>query len=193
MAVYKTQTLGDEQLIMLPFDPEARVGYRLAERPSHPGETIGLFPGRHAIVVSGYAGLSPLPGRPTPSPRCIAYPSSDDEIHHYDLRILVGPVWETLVQVSASVWIASIISLDSDEVDHSRWTLEGCTWEPARVAPNDPGNTNKRILLKVPCRLQGVANCLYNWGYQVIATGDLYHLPTATEVSVDPKELIPPQ
>jgi hypothetical protein len=45
----------------------------------------------------------------------------------------------------------------------------------------------------VPCRLQGVANYLYNFGYQVIATGELYHLPTATEVSVDPKELIPPQ
>jgi hypothetical protein len=81
----------------------------------------------------------------------------------------------------------------SDEVDHSLWTLDGCTWERARIAPNDPGNPNKRILLKVPCRVQGVANCFYNFGYQVVATGDLYQLPTATEVSVDPSELIPPQ
>jgi hypothetical protein len=195
MAVFKTDTLGDEQLIMLPVNPAEPVGYRLEPRPSHPDEIVGLLPGRHAIVVSGYAGLSPLSGNPphTPGPICIAPPSTDDEIHRFDVRILVGPVWERLVQVSASASFASIISRDSDEVDHSQWILDGCTWEPARIAPNDPGNTNKRILLKVPCRVQGVSNCLYNFGYQVVATGDLYHLPTATEVSVDPSELIPPQ
>ena len=189
------RTLGDEQLIMLPFDPAAQVGWQLDPRPSHPGEIVGLLPGRHAVVVSGYAGiLVPTAHNPdTPQRICIAPPSSDDEIYHFDVRIVVGPVWERLVQVSASVSIASIISMDSDEVDHSLWTLDGCTWEPARIAPDDPGNHNKRILLKVPCRLQGVGNCLYNFGYQVVATGDLYDLPTATEVSVDPSELFPPQ
>src|SRR5215212_1304264 len=33
----------------------------------------------------------------------------------------------------------------------------------------------------------------FNLTYQVVATGELYYLPTADEVSVDPSELYPPQ
>jgi hypothetical protein len=93
--VNTTKTLGDEQLIMLPFD----------HAQATPGEIVGLLPGRHAVVVSGYAGiLVPTAHNPdTPQRICIAPPSSDDEIHHFDVRIVVGPVWERLVQVSASV------------------------------------------------------------------------------------------
>jgi hypothetical protein len=35
--VNTTKTLGDEQLIMLPFDPAAQVSLHLEPRPSHPG------------------------------------------------------------------------------------------------------------------------------------------------------------
>jgi len=191
MAFVIGKPLGKEQLIMLPFDPEASVGYLLYPRPDHPGEQVGLFPGRHAVVVSGNAALFVSETSTSPG----VYVSTEDDriIFREVVLIVCGPVWERLVQVSASVAMGGIVNRDADDVDHTRWIVDKYTWEPARVAPNDPGNTNKRIRLRVNVQNQGDGTGWFNLTYQVVATGDLYHLPTADELSVTLSELSPPQ
>jgi hypothetical protein len=191
MAVFTGKPLGKEQLIMLPFDPEASVGYPLWPRPDHPGEQVALVPGRHAVVVSGNAGifLNETSSRPG-----VFVSTEDDRIIYRNVVLIVcGPVWERLVQVSASVAMGGIIDQDADEVDHTRWIVDKYTWEPAPIAPNDPGNHNKRIRLRVNIQSQGNSTGWYNLTYQVVATGDLYHPPTADELSVTFSELFPPQ
>jgi hypothetical protein len=191
MAVFTGKPLGKEQLIMLPVNPADPVGYKLEPRPSHPGEIVGLFPGKHAVVVSGNAGIFLNENSSRPG---VFVSTEDDRIIYRDVVLIVcGPVWERLVQVSASVAVGGIIDQDADDVDHTRWIVDKYTWEPARVAPNDPGNTNKRIRLRVNIQSQGDGTAWFNLTYQVVATGELYHLPTADELSVTLSELAPPQ
>ena len=91
----------------------------------------------------------------------------------------MGPFWIDLVQVSASVSPGGIISLDTDEVDHSRWVVAECTWEVADFAEGE------KIRLKVKIQTQGAENGWHNLAYQVVATGTLKRMPTPEEISAD--------
>jgi len=96
-----------------------------------------LFPGPHAIVVSGNAGifLDETSSRPG-----LFLDTEDDRIIFRDVVLIVcEPVWERLVQVSASVSMGGIIDQDSDEVDHTRWIVDKYSWEAAPV-PGTPSN-----------------------------------------------------
>ncbi|MCI0606262.1 hypothetical protein L0156_25025 [bacterium] len=104
----------------------------------------------------------------------------DDNIWDLELHFLVGPFWTDIVQVSASVSLAAIFSLESDEVDHSRWEIRECTWEVAEMPPE-----GEKIRLKVKIRVQGADNGLDLLAYQVVATGTLSKLPRPEELSAD--------
>jgi hypothetical protein len=96
-----------------------------------------------------------------------------------DVQFLVGLLWNDVVQVSASVSIASILSHDSDDVDHSRWVVAECTWEVAKLTPGE------KIRLKVKLQTQGDGNGWLNLAYQVVATGTLANMPHVDEISAD--------
>src|SRR5262245_58673388 len=105
--------MGKEQLILLPIKSQI---FQLETEP--PGQ-VQLQSGIHAVVVSGYAGLKDASGQ-----FGVIYLGVDDEdVQNLDVDFLVGPLWRDVAQVSASVSWAGILSLDSDDVDESQWTI----------------------------------------------------------------------
>ena len=171
MSVLEGKILGKEQLILLPVDQKT---FQLSTDGS---VEVLLHTGRNAIVVSGYVGIfvanSSEPGFYL-SPNV-----DDDDVVDNKVQFLVGPFWNDLVQVSASVSLAGIISWDSDEVDHSRWVVGGCTWEVADFPEGE------KIRLKVKIQTQGAENGWHNLAFQVVATGTLARMPTPDEISAD--------
>jgi hypothetical protein len=174
MSVLIGKTLGKEQLILLPVDPH---DYDLTTAP--PQEPVTLSTGRHGIVVSGYAGIHNQPNDPVGV--MILPGSGDDKVEVSEVNFLVGPAWLKIVQVSASVSPAGIYSLDSDEVDHSRWIVEECTWAVAKF----PAQQEEKIRLTVKLHYQGEENGWHNLAYQVVATGILKRMPTLDEISAE--------
>jgi hypothetical protein len=171
MSVLEGKTLGKEQLILLPVEQQA---FTLTTDPS---VQVVMHTGRQAIVVSGYAGIFRA-NSSEPGFFVSPYVDDDDVVHH-EVHFLVGPFWIDLVQVSASVSPGGIASLDSDEVDHSRWVVAECTWEVATFPEGE------KIRLKVKIQTQGAANGWLNLAYQVVATGTLTRMPTPDEISAD--------
>jgi hypothetical protein len=171
MSVLKGKILGKEQLILLPVDQKS---FQLTTDPS---VQVVMDTGRQAIVVSGYAGI--FVANSTEPGFFLSPNVDDDDVLDNEVHFLVGPDWIDLVQVSASVSPAGIISLDTDEVDHSRWVVAECTWEVANI----PGG--ERIRLKVKIQTQGDGNGWHNLAYQVVATGTLARMPTPQEISAD--------
>jgi hypothetical protein len=171
MAVLEGRILGQEQLILLPVDQKS---FTLTTDPT---AQVTMQTGRHAIVVSGYAGI--FVGTSTEPGFFLSSSVDDDDIHDDEVHFLVGPEWIDVVQVSASVSPAGILSLDTDTVDHSRWVIAECVWEPATT----PGG--ERIRLKVKIQTQGAENGWQNLAYQVVATGTLTRMPTPKEISAD--------
>jgi len=116
--VSEGKTLGKEQLILLPVEQQA---FQLTAEPDGTGIT-SFQTGRHAIVVSGYAGIEGT------GPAFLAPSLADDDVlYNWDVEFLVGPFWLDIVQVSASVSFGGIASLISDEVDRSYWVVNECT------------------------------------------------------------------
>jgi hypothetical protein len=171
MSVLDGKTLGKEQLILLPVEQQS---FTLTTDPSF---QVEMQTGRHAVVVSGYAGIF-VAGSSEPS-FTLAPSVDDDDIMEDEVHFLVGPFWIDLVQVSASVSPGGIISRDTDEVDHSRWVVAECTWEVANFAEGE------KIRLKVKIQTQGAENGWHNLSYQVVATGTLQRMPTPEEISAD--------
>jgi hypothetical protein len=178
MAVLKAKTLGKEQLILLPVDQHD------FELPTgNPSVPFTLHTGRHAIVVSGYASVflfnNSGPGF------YLNVNVDDDDVFSDEVQFLVGPTWIDIVQVSASVSFGGILSDDTDEVDHSRWVIDGCTWEVSPLSTSTSSNPREKILLKVKLQTQGAGNGWHNLAYQVVATGTLDGLPKKNEISAD--------
>jgi hypothetical protein len=88
-------------------------------------------------------------------------------------------LWRSVSQVSASVALAGILSLDSDDVDESQWTVSECTWN---IVDTPEG---KRIRLHIKIQAQGQENGFVNFAYQVVATGNLRRMPTLDEISAE--------
>jgi hypothetical protein len=178
MAVLKGKTLGKEQLILLPVDQHD------FELPTgDPSAPFRFQTGRHAIVVSGYASVS-VSNSSGPGFYLSAFVDDDDVISQ-EVQFLVGPTWIDIVQVSASVSFGGILSADTDEVDHSRWVIDGCTWEVFPLSSSTSSNPQEKILLKVKLQTQGAGNGWHNLAYQVVATGTLDGLPRKNEISAD--------
>ena len=172
MATFKAKTMGKEQLILLPTDSHV---YNLSPQ-------VKLNTGLHSIVASGYAGI--YDGGTSKTALTSGYgfmlvDVDDDDVWSHDVEFFVGPLWRRVSQVSASVSPAGIYSADSDEVDHSRWVLKGCTWDVIDVSGG------KKIQLNVQIDTMGDRNGWVNYAYQVIATGDLRRLPEPDEISAD--------
>ena len=109
----------------------------------------------------------------------LSYGTDDEEVIHDEVAFTLGPPWENLSQVSASVSLSSVISDDTDVVDHSRWVVGHCRWKPV------PTPDGERIHVKVNIQTQGAGNGWTNLAYQVVATGTLKRMPTPEEVSAD--------
>ena len=168
MPPIETKTMGKEQLILLPVESKT---FTLLTDP--PGQ-VQMQTGREAIVVSGFASIKDGGGFFVRDDT-----EEDEQIFEWEFHLLVGPVWRSIIQVSAHVTLAGIISHDSDDVDHSRWVLKECTWDEVDV------EGGKQIRLKVKTDMQGDGNGLINFGYQVTATGWLSRMPTPDEISAD--------
>ena len=176
--MFTAKTLGKEQLILLPIDQHT---FGLRTQPPQPPVTFST--GRHGIVVSGYAGIQAQPSSSVGV--FLSGNADDDDVFHDEVNFLVGPSWIKVVQVSASVSPAGIYSLDSDEVDHSRWIVDQCTWAPAKFPGPVTGQQEERIRLNVKLHWQGGRNGWHDLAYQVVATGTLTNLPTVAELSAD--------
>jgi hypothetical protein len=157
---------GKEQLILLPVDQKT---FEIATAGTQP---LQLATGRQAIVLSGYAEI-PDGGV------FIAYPAGDKEESTVDVQMEVGPKWIDVVQVSATVTVSEIISLDTDEVDASAWGVTECTWGTTGTNPDG------RILLKCKVLLRGEGNGVRALAYHLVATGTLERFPRLSELSVD--------
>jgi hypothetical protein len=164
MEIKQGQTVGKEQLILLPVE---QMSFTLT---TDPGVQVVMQTGRNAIVVSGYVETGFF----------ISPTADDDDIFEFELHFLVGPFWTDIVQVSASVSLAGISSMESDEVDHSRWEIQECNWEVADLPPD-----GEKIRLKVKFKVQGAFNGLGQMAYQVVSTGTLSRMPTPDEISAN--------
>lgn len=157
---------GKEQLILLPIDQKT------FEIVTVGAKTVSLPTGRQAIVLSGYAEIAG--GGVIISP-----PAGDDDEAIIDVDMAVGPTWIDVVQVSATVTVSEIISLDTDEVDHSAWGVTECTWGTTGTNPDG------RILLRCKVLLRGEGNGVRALAYHLVATGTLDPFPTLAQLSVD--------
>lgn len=90
-----------------------------------------------------------------------------------------GPTWIDVVQVSATVTVSEIISLDTDEVDASAWGVTECTWTTTGKNPDG------RIVLGCKVLLRGAGNGVRALAYHLVATGTLNPIPTLPELSTD--------
>lgn len=177
MANLEAVVRGNEQLILLPIQAHT---YTL---PTDDSVVVELNPGMLSAVMSGYAGIT---GGGDDRSAILAdgdgfllRVSDDEQVFDDTVTWLVGPVWRDLVQFSANVSPAGIISLDSDEVDHSSWELAETK---ARAVSADGG---ERIELSMRIKTQGEGNGWLNFAYQVVATGSLRRMPTADQLSAD--------
>jgi hypothetical protein len=156
---------GQEQLILLPVDQKTY------DVPTVMNQTFSLSTGRQAVVLSGYAEV--------PGGVFIAPPAGDDDEFITDVEMAVGPSWIDIVQVSATVTVSEIVSLDTDEVDASAWGVTECTWGTTGRNPDG------RILLRCKVLLRGESNGFRALAYHLVATGTLDPLPSLSSLSVD--------
>ena len=175
---FEAKVRGKEQLILLPLEPRT---YTLTTDDSM---SIEMNTGLHFVVFSGIAGIfkGGSQGQEFLTPRDgFKHRSSidDDDEWQHDVTFLVGPLWRDLVQVSAGVSPGGIVSLDSDDVDHSAWQLNDCSWKPVDV------DGSERIQLTLRITTQGAENGWINFTYQVAATGSLMRLPAPADISAD--------
>ena len=133
--------------------------------------------GVHCLVVSGYANflftVSNNVGGPTPSddaPK--GDPDDDSRWLAYDVRMVVGPRWRGVRDVSPSVHLAGWSFANSDEVDDSGFHIDTCTWDT--VGMPEPDTELERIRLLVKLRVRGGTDFgVTKLGYQLVANGVL--------------------
>jgi hypothetical protein len=170
-------TIGKEQLILLPVDQKT---FTLTTDPS---VTVQMNAGGHAVVVSGYARVTSGGTSETQlmggGGFFLKDVDDDETFFDHDVSFIVGPAWRDIVQVSASVSPAAIMSHDPDEVDRSWWEVVDCAWEAVEVPDG------KKIRLTINIRTRGDGNGWVNFAYQVVATGWLRRMPTPDEISAD--------
>jgi hypothetical protein len=166
----EAKKVGKEQLILLPI---TNTVFTLTTEPP---EEVKLSTGRHAVVVSGYAGIF-TDGASDPG--FILWIDDDETVKEHEVEFLAGPLWADVSQVSASIWPAGILSMDADDVDQSTWELVECTWKVVN------GGQGERIKLRAKFRTSGEQNGWSFLGYQFVATGTLVRLPTVEEISAD--------
>ena len=165
MANLEAVVRGNEQLILLPIQAHT---YTL---PTDDSVVVELNPGMLSAVMSGYAGIT---GGGDDRSAILAdgdgfllRVSDDEQVFDDTVTWLVGPVWRDLVQFSANVSPAGIISLDSDEVDHSSWELaetkaravsaDGRRTDRAQHAHQDAGRRKRLAQFRLSGRGDGVA------------------------------------
>ena len=169
-----------EQLILLPINP--RTFLLPSSQPQHQPGPIGLDTGIHCVVISGFAeiykGSSPSI-HIIQTGSALAQGIGDDFVETDSVEFALGPRWRSINQVTASVSSSSVISRDSDDVDHSMWDTTEVKWTEV-----ESGN-GKKIQLSFDILTQGDANGWDNFSYQVVATGNLMRLPTPAEISAD--------
>ena len=183
MGNFTASTVGKEQLILLPFEEDT---YKLHTDSSI---TLEMRTGLHCAVISGYAEFTAMDfGQPweqfdsNQSMFFLDGISEDEDLTKQEVKLVVGPDWRDLVQVSADVSRAGIVSSDSDEVDRSYWVVRDCTWRAAVI------NGLEKIELTIQLETKGDLNGWTNLGYQVVATGNLARMPTPDEISA----ILPP-
>ena len=180
MGHYTASIVGKEQLILLPFEEHR---YNLHTDSS---VLVEMRTGRHSVVVSGYAEFTSMDGT-SPREMYVSNTASfhihdaadDNDLFEHTIKLIVGPEWRDLVQVSADVSRAGISSHESDEVDRSHWVVRNCSWQAVFI------NGRERIQLTINLETRGELNGWTNLGYQVVATGNLMRMPSPDEISAD--------
>lgn len=168
----KAITQGKEQLILLPAQNQ------VIPLTADPPGSVQLVTGGHVAVISGYA-IFEMNGQAEPDGLFLGPNEDDDNIGKWTVEVVVGPLWRDVRQVSAIVTPSGIVSLDSDEVDHSRWVVRSLVWDTVGRAGGE------RIQLVFKTEIQGASNGFVNFAYQLTATGWLARQPTVEEVSAD--------
>lgn len=170
-------TQGKEHLILLPSED------RTLPLPDVPPGVVART-GAHAVVISGHA-IFVHEGQPEPGGLALAldgpfsFVSDDDTVHTTVVELVVGPEWRNVFQVSPIVSPAGVQSWDSDEVDHSLWVVRSCAWDTKQTLAGE------RIRLEFEIEVQGAGNGFVNFAYQLVATGDLWDMPSIDDLSAD--------
>ena len=94
---------------------------------------------------------------------------NDQVVESYDVRMLVGPLWQDVQSVVPKVTIDGFHSSNPDQDNFMRWTILNLTWDT--VGEFGPNQNELRIRLKFRVNVQGEHAQVQRLGYYLLASG----------------------
>ena len=94
---------------------------------------------------------------------------SDQHIETYDVRLLVGPLWQNVENVVPKVTIDRFHSSNPDQDDFMTWGVQNLTWDT--IGELGPSNDELRIRLNFLVKIQGEYAQIKRLGYYLLASG----------------------
>ena len=80
--------------------------------------------------------------------------TSDEKYRTYEVRLRVGPWWQSVAAVVPFVWVMAFDNSNADEDDEQGWSLEGLSWDIAGGLSEGHGE-EARIQLKFQVSVKG--------------------------------------
>jgi hypothetical protein len=93
----------------------------------------------------------------------------DNTVETYDVRLLVGPLWQHVGNVVPKVTIDGFDSTSPDEDDFMQWEVRNLSWDT--VGELGPNNDELRIRLRFNVDIQGEHAQIVRLGYYLLASG----------------------
>ena len=95
--------------------------------------------------------------------------TKDDFFEQYEIHLLVGPFWGSVVSVVPQVVPHWVSNDNADEDDEQGFTVSGLTWDA--VSGTGPNVNEERIRLKFFADVKGENSKMFRFGYFVFARG----------------------
>jgi hypothetical protein len=97
------------------------------------------------------------------------YGTADDSYADYDVHLVVGPYWRSVVSVVPFVTIHGFIDTNADQDDEQGWRISNLTWDA--VSGTGAHVNEERIRLKFTASVIGEEAKIFRIGYWVFARG----------------------